>query len=98
MFRQIHKTIKVIAVVCATIGILAIPVGIIIDIAAEGYGLFLGTISGGGLILLIQSWFIYGFGQLIENSQRTVLLLEHQMLNVKPDKSPVVQPDELPEL
>lgn len=97
MFKQIHRTIKVLAVVCAVIGILAIPVGIIIDIAAEGYGLFLGTVSGGGLVLLIQSFFIYGFGQLIENSKRAVELPEHQP-SAAPDKSSVASLDELPEL
>ena len=98
MFKQIHKTIKGLAIACAVIGGLAIPVGIIIDIAAEGYGLFLGTVSGGGLVLLIQSWFIFGFGQLIENSKRTVELLERQTTSAEAGKSSVIQPDELPEL
>lgn len=98
MFKQIHRTIKGLAIACAVIGGLAIPVGIIIDIAAEGYGLFLGTVSGGGLVLLIQSWFIFGFGQLIENSQRTVELLGHQTPCVEADKSSAIQADELPEL
>jgi len=98
MFKQIHKTIKVLAVVFAVIGILAIPTGIIIDISIWGDGIIFGAVSGGGLVLLIQSWFIYGFGQLIENSQRTVELLEQRIPGTEPDKSPTAQPDELPEL
>lgn len=98
MFKQIHRTIKGLAIVCAVIGGLAIPVGIIIDIALWGEGLFLGTVSGGGIVLLIQSWFVYGFGQLIENSQRTATLLEQQMIKSVQNESSIIQADQLPDL
>ena len=98
MFRNIQRTIKDLAVILALIGFIAIPVGIIIELALEGEGLFIGTISGGGLIIIIQSWFIYGYGQLIENSQETRKLLEQKMGVAKPNIPSNMLPDELPDL
>ena len=98
MFKEIHKTLKLLAKISAVLGFIAILVGIIADIAAEAEGLFLGTISGGGVVLILQSWLIYGFGQLIENSQQTVDLLKQQKQTTEQNKSAAVLSDELPAL
>lgn len=98
MFCEIHKKIKGVAAACAVIGVIAIPVGLITEILLEANGLYIGTVSGGGLVLLLQSWFVYGFGQLIENSQRTADMLALSMQNAKSAPSTVALDEELPDL
>ena len=98
MFKQVHKTIKTIAIISAILGGLAIPAGIIIDASIWGDGVLFGIISGSGLVLIVQSWLVYGFGQLIENSQHTADLLAKQIREREQHETSMVQPDELPSL
>ena len=74
MFQNIEKKIKGCAGVCAVLGILMAFFGFMSFVAglAERSG---GSYIGLGIILLftgffsiIGSWFLYGFGQLIENT------------------------------
>ena len=72
MFENINKSIKVIAIIWMIIGIIAslIVGGIILDSSA--WGLLIWLIGIGGSIT--SAIFMYGFGELIENTQ---ILIEH---------------------
>ncbi len=68
MYNDVGGTLKILAKILAVIGIASsILVGITF-IAQESEGMGFAILIGGSLISWISSFFIYGFGQLIENS------------------------------
>ena len=74
MFHNIGGKIKTLAVVITVIGIVASVLAGVIVMGGRGYppaaGILFGllTIIGGCLVSWIGSFLIYGFGQLIENT------------------------------
>ena len=79
MFNNIGKKIKTLAAVICWIGIIFSIIDFLVMLiygAVEGEGLFIGlsfaVLVVGGFGSWIGSFFIYGFGQLIENSDRLV--------------------------
>ncbi len=79
MFRNVGGKIKVVAVNIFALGtMLSLYLGIlIIRYGGGGFYSFYITAAGvliiafGTLYSLVSAWFIYGFGQLVENSDRT---------------------------
>ena len=80
MFSNIGSKIKVLAVVITCIGIVAsIIIGIVLMTTDEELivpGIL--VMIAGSLLSWLSSFFMYGFGQLVENSDKTVALLEKQ--------------------
>ena len=67
MFRNIGKKIKILAVVCTIIGIIAsVIVGVIL--LSQGIMMGLAVIVGGIIVFWIGSWYTYAFGELVDNS------------------------------
>ena len=56
----------------------------------EGFLLFLAIGVGGSLVAWISSWFIYGFGELIENTGATVTQLKSMDKNLGANPANVV--------
>ena len=85
MFSNIGSKIKVLAVVITCIGIVAsIIIGIVLMTIDEELivpGILVMIV--GSLLSWLSSFFMYGFGQLVENSDKTVALLKEQNKNKK---------------
>lgn len=80
MFKNIGKKIKILAKIITWIGIaISCLLGIIMMFAIE-YGFVAGIliIIIGSISSWISSFLLYGFGQLIENSDKTVELLSKE--------------------
>ncbi|MDR0325997.1 MAG: zinc ribbon domain-containing protein [Oscillospiraceae bacterium] len=69
MYNNIGAKIKVLAQVIAWLGIIS---GVIAGavIMSESVGVGFGVMIGGALMSWISSWFMYGFGELIEQTTR----------------------------
>ena len=73
MFENIGKKIKGLASVVTWLGVLmSFVIGIIIFNSVDSGFLAFVIILGGSLISWISSFFLYGFGQLIDNSDKLV--------------------------
>ncbi len=72
MFTNIGKKIKVLAMVIAWMGIIGSVIGgvVLMDEADEALGLLVMLV--GALMSWIGSFFMYGFGQLIDNTDKLV--------------------------
>ena len=76
MFDNIGGKIKIVAQILFLVGmvasvVLAIVLVTTLKLEALGLLLFIGVVVGGGLTSLIASWFLYGFGELIESQCNT---------------------------
>ena len=75
MFDNIGSKIKTVATTLTALGItLSVLAGIVILCEGDASGLF--VIIFGSLLSWLGSFLLYGFGQLVENSDRMVELLE----------------------
>lgn len=97
MFKNIGGKLKTLAEVSACLGIIASAIWGMILIAVgieDGYpfGIFLGLIVmvAGGLGSWILSFVMYGFGQLIENTDKIVEQQE-QMLEYQENKADYIE-------
>ena len=73
MWDNIGGKIKGLAKIIALLGIISSIIGGIVFFNIDGSGMYVGigfaTIFLGSLFSWIASWFMYGFGELIENSE-----------------------------
>jgi len=91
MFNNIGGKIKTLTAVCCWIGIIAsVITGIILMCLDEDLILFgILTATAGPLFIWLGSFFSYGFGQLVENSD---ILAGRQQLNVSATGTPAAAP------
>lgn len=68
MYTNIGAKIKGLAKFIAYVGIAGSVITSFILIGGEAIGTGLGVLVGGSLISWIGSWFMYGFGELIEKT------------------------------
>ena len=86
MFTNIGAKIKGLAKVGCWVGIVGcIFAGVVLLFTEEEFiPIALGVAVGGGLASWIGSWFLYGFGQLIENSD--VIAAHYQKINASEEQ------------
>lgn len=86
MFTNIGAKIKGLAKVGCWVGIVGcIFAGVVLLFTEEEFiPIALGVAVGGGLASWIGSWFLYGFGQLIENSD--VIAAHYQKINTSEEQ------------
>lgn len=75
MFDNIGEKIQNLAIICTIIGIVASVIGAIVcwviligEAAFVGFLIGLGVLAGGILLSWLNSFFMYGFGELIEKT------------------------------
>ena len=80
MFSNIGSKIKALATVCTWVGIILSFIAGIVLISMDEQLIFPGLLImiGGSLLSWLSSFILYGFGQLVENSDKTVELLKDQ--------------------
>ena len=85
MFSNIGSKIKGLAVFITSLGIIASVIGGIALMTSDEELILPGflVMIFGSLASWVSSFFIYGFGQLVENSDKTVALLKEQNKNNK---------------
>lgn len=81
MFDNIGKKIKSLAEVVTTLGIVFSILAGIVNMINTGFLVGVVFMAIGILLSWISSFFIYGFGQLIENSDQMVSLLKQEKGN-----------------
>ncbi len=90
MFNNIGAKIKGLAIgtfIVETLGALITGICLWADWGdTEGFLLFLAIGVGGSLVAWISSWFIYGYGELIENTGNTVTQIKS--IDQKLDSAP----------
>ena len=70
LYSNIGKKLRVLAMVCGGIGIFCIAVGVIVELLTffdSFNGVLLASCGGGGLVVLLSSWPLYAFGQLVDD-------------------------------
>jgi hypothetical protein len=80
MFGNIGSKIKILAQVCTWVGIIGSIIGGLVLIALDTYLIIAGLLIAavGSLISWASSFVLYGFGQLIENTDKLVILVNNQ--------------------
>lgn len=92
MFDNIGRKIKGLAKAITVIGIIfSVFIGLIVLFDEEGIGLYI--IVFGCLSSWIGSMFLYGFGQLIENTDKLVMYCEGGIHGTQPNAAPPKQQD-----
>ena len=97
MFDNIGSKIKTLAIVCAWIGIIGSFIGGIYVMAELDVGIGFLIMIAGSLVSWIGSFFMYGLGQLIENSdilvQQNRRLLNNSLAPSTPFAKSVCRPE-----
>ena len=83
MFQNIHKKIKMLAIVCTILGCLFSAAGAIVCWCMKLIWVGFIVLIGGCLLSWIGSFLLYGFGELIEQTTKTAKGIQKlQMLSV----------------
>lgn len=92
LYSNIGKKLRTLAMVCGGIGLFCIAVGVVVELLTffdTFNGVLLVSCGGGGLVILLSSWPLYAFGQLVDDV--------HQMAG-SGSVQKAAEADQLPEL